>query len=835
MAKNNTLSIEYFNELRFSIEDGLTHVSIEPHLTKKDVCKIARENGSPNLTSNKLTYMVDQGLITPHIVPGDGRDTHLYGRHEIVSIILVQVLREKKYTYTQIANLLRMPQDKQKKSQMNEVQPPEVGLPPQGKRGQITLNSRVLTVLLNHILDKNLVPGTILHLRERKAPNRVVLPEGVAQLSSTVMGSVLDADNYVGHIRENDLTAYISPEPDREVLFSPTLGEKIPDFGNRDWLLISVKIGQPVKQYDLMIGLTGKEILERVKIPTNNLEANILGLLMRIVFLKTQPENLPEKKPPENGFNRSTLLNSLVNFVPEISDLWEYSAVLTASIDVPQHLQIAAVSRDFPKDLRQEINNIIIEPGQPLAGWVFNTTYPVCVQHTAGIEDPRLAYQRAEQATSATAIPTRAREDFNGVLYVGTRFQIPEGVQPFSEAEIRVLHILANIIGEIVERNRIRRFSEDEAFQIIDLAPITYFDWNVLEDSIRRTIESIRDLKEEPIDEDNLHVTIVKVDAYPEMHRKSPTVANWVLSHIVETTRTFFIRNGIGNPKIFLHRPSSQMKQASEFVCLFPNIQITDDFDQDLRNRLRSLLCSMSLSFSYEESYRIDTKVWSMPFRYKGLKNRFHQFEESSKALDTITSSLVTEIEEALVIIPYIERGHQYEDDMAYPKALEQYRAAHYLAKNNRYIQRHIAKMYSAIGEFKDSVKWWKLVLQTEKHQSHYIRLAHVLARMGDIPQAMDTYRRAFELDSTNPKILLEWGDLLAINGDLKGAINQYNTALGIEKANRDTLWLRLADVYLEQGDFESARAFTKLVLDRNPDNQEAKRLILTILKREKG
>ena len=78
----------------------------------------------------------------------------------------------------------------------------------------------------------------------------------------------------------------------------------------------------------------------------------------------------------------------------------------------------------------------------------------------------------------------------------------------------------------------------------------------------------------------------------------------------------------------------------------------------------------------------------------------------------------------------------------------------------------------------------------------------------------------------------MEWGDFLAIDGGTEEAIKKYEAALKLEVTNRDLLWLRLADVHFDLANFESVHNFVKLVLDRQPDNQEARRMMLKVLKK---
>lgn len=826
MPKNEKINIEDIKKLRNSIDVQLTDITIEPSLKKEDAVTVARERGATDLTKNKLTYLVEQGLVKPKIIEGD-RNTHLFGREHISNIILIQRLKkEKGLSYSRISSFLLSEQNGGTNTKWEfDTSNKDVGLPPQVLRAQYILYSRVIGVLLKHLLGDALKPGLIIFLRQRHAQSNTNLPKGTAKISQEWM-DLKEADDYIGFIRpKNDLVAFVSPE--LEILFSQLDKKTLVEYKKMLWLSVTILIGSPVSQYVLLVGVDNKEMMDGVHISQDSFEANIVGTLLKILFTNPAEPKPDEDVVPENEFDKSTVLYSLVNFIPEISDLWEYCAVLTSSIEKPNHLRISALSRDFPKDMRQEVPNLLVKPGQPLTGWVYQTNYPMVIQRSSGALDPRLAYQNKENATAAIAIPTRARDRFNGVLYVGTRYQIPEETLAFTDAEIRVLQIIADIAGEVIERNRITNSFEVNSSSTIGTPLLRYHNWNILQERLTQTLQNIKNSTIPLLDNDNLHLTIVRIESHSDIYRKDLNISGWLASHILETTKAFFNRNEMGNPEIFLHNESLSMSRTKEFVCLIPILNIADERDRELRDKLRNLLSSIKLSFPFDQILKIETNVWSMPFRYKNLLTRME-----SKKINIVVEELLSEIEDALVIIPNIEKAHQKEKERAYAAALEQYLEAAILAPKNRYLQRHIAKAYAAIGDLKNSAKYWEKIISQEDYSNHYLRYAHVLARMGNNKRAKECYQKAHSLNSQNSKILIEWGDLLTIEGKYDDAIKKFEAALKLEANDRDHIWLRLAEVNLEMGNVDQALSLINLVLDRLPDHQDAHRLILKVLKK---
>ena len=837
MKKNGNFSVQEYRALRNTIKDGLTSIEIKPYLKKENAFIMAKNNGAVNLTKNMLEYMVEQKLVVPE-ANDDDRPTHLYGREQICDVILIQKLKKIGLPYAKISSLMRIAQNQDSENNRSKFNNgSDVVLPHQGARAKTLLNSRVIAVLINHLLGSAIKPGIIIHLRERlnnPSNNNTSHSNGVARMDHELLNRV-EADNYVDLVRpDDDITAFVSSDPERDVIFHKFEIRSILDFDREHWLRITVKIGNPVSQYDLMIGSDDKASFEYLEIKNGSFEAKIVGTLMKILFSKASNPSSTDNVVSANKFDKSTMLNVLVNMIPDLSNLWEYCAILTLSSEKPNHLKVSAVSRDFPLGMRDEIQNIQIEPGQPLAGWSFQTTYPIVIQQVNGSNDPRLAYQNKESATAAIAIPTKAQGSHNGVLYVGTRYTIPAETPAFSEAEIRSLQIIADVAGEMIERNRITRIFEFNSSKTIALPELSTHDWPHLSDKIHNILESLIQTTSTPLDNDNLHFTIVKIESHNALTQKDPAISEWVNKHILETTRDFFIRKGFEIPEIYIHNPPYSVIQAWEFVCLIQKLEITDEQDRKMRKELRELLSSLKLAFSFEDVFQVTTNVWSMPFRFKGLLNRIDPKSSGTK-IRLVTDEIMSEIEDAFLIIPYIELAHHHEESGAYPSALEQYISAAYFAPHNRYIQRHIAKMYAAIGDLKNSAHHWQKIVQEEEYPRYFLHYADILARMGDSAKADENFSKAFQLDSTSLNTLIEWGDFLAVEGKTDDAISKYEQALKLDITNRDLIWFRFAEIYFEAGDLQNANSFTKLILARLPDHREAQRLMLKILKKERG
>ena len=166
-----------------------------------------------------------------------------------------------------------------------------------------------------------------------------------------------------------------------------------------------------------------------------------------------------------------------------------------------------------------------------------------------------------------------------------------------------------------------------------------------------------------------------------------------------------------------------------EFVCLIPLIKIDDRTDRELRSELRNLLNSLELQVSISNTLHVASYVWSMPFRLTVLQTRLRKIESGDAAIELV-SEIVTEVEQARVALPLIEKGHAFEQERDF-RARGCYLQALQQAPGNHYLIRHIAKMHSALGELAQSAKYWERLIKEDPHATHHARYAWALAGQG--------------------------------------------------------------------------------------------------------
>jgi tetratricopeptide (TPR) repeat protein/GAF domain-containing protein/DNA-binding transcriptional MerR regulator len=824
------LKLEEARSLREHITDELTSIDRKPTLKKSQALEAARAcverlplMAKLDITADKLRYLVDQKLVHPATSAGEERTPHLYGRDQLVDIVFTSYVREHhNMTLSQIAALLR-DLDAKRTSSPTNLPPYEVRLPQHRQRGSFTIRSRIVSVVLHQFLGPYKLPSFWVHLRKEPIrDHRHAHPKTVHISRDWLELEALEQQIY--RIRDEDIFGWVSP--DGEVLFS---GFEVTDLvdlwrkGHTHWLGIQVYVPEAKECYDITLGFRAEDVVDHFEYPANECGLATLALLLHILFIEPDLAR-PAITPAEDASDYSTLLQTLAEFVPHIADHWEYCAVLTPSEKPPPHLRIVATSARFPAEMEEET---LVWHGQPVSGWVFAWNSRMIIQHTFGDYDPRIARQEAEKTSAAIGLPTRVHGKPNGVLYVGTR-KIVDG-DVFREAEIRVLLIFADLIGETIDRNRARMEARTRAKSIIDTVPFQEFAWIRLEPRLSTLVLALRAETVPPQKNENMQVIAAQVKVPPLLQRTYPEFGAWMINHAIATTREFFEATGEAD-WMSAEFYTRQSEQSSEFVCLFPRREITDVHDRELREDLRKLLNSLRVTYAFDGTYQIPVHVWSMPFRLYRFYRELQLADNRSEEAARISRKLLHEIESSMDVLVHIETAHYLEHQGDIQGAIRELMPAYYLAPASTYILRHIAKYHAALGEHAHAVTWWYRLLALEDDHKHHRRLGYSLARLRQFDKAEEAYVQACAIDPKDVEImadtLIEFGDFFLVRGAPFKALEKYQEAAKLRSDDvSDLLWLRIARAELGCGNRSEAQMYANLVLKKRPDDLDAKAL----------
>ena len=828
------INLEEMRKIRAQIDDCLLKdQEIKDKTFKKNQAIEAAQRHAPGLTEHQLAEWIDKKLVHPIIESGMGRNTHQFKREQIAEIVLAHRLHTQyDIPYAEILGLLYEDERSKNETPRLPFRQFEDQLPTNQKDRAIKmLRSRILGIILTWFFGKN-IPTNMLILVRKTTQDVPKLPKGNATFDPKEM-SQLSAQDEIGLIRESDdIFGRVSPES--EVLFSGIPYKHLKATPHQSWLRISIVLGEPAGEFILMFGFekTANEC-PRVDLTAIKEKKLILGLLLAVVHSKGDVASAGESEKQDN----STMLRSLADVIPTLSKNWGYCAILAHKSNNHEQLEIIAASHSFPIDLQKNLPNIKVEYGKPLSGWSIEWDYAIKIQQIDP-EESWPAFQGMEKARASFALPTHANDRRNGVLYVGTSKDRNFDELVFDDNDTRVLQILAEVIGELIERNLIRQSIEASALRIIKKPAYYKLPWENFKPDIIKALQMVKDQK--VIEKDNLHFTVVKTFIDPETADKHPNLHSWFPSHVLDTSWEFINRNYDGQPSLYM-RHDHQL----EFVIFMPDVHVTDQYDREKRTELRKLLCSVDISSSQNDKSQVKAFLWTMPFRKENIKNRLFG-PVSDEDIDQFATRIVKDSEELFLSLPHLERAHEYEWAGNHRGALEQFRRALSYSPDNTYLIRHIAKEYEMLQEYQNAIQFWRLLIEKEYGVYPLARCARACALAGQMPDSLKYYLEAWERskkEGQNPTIepnqsphyphsldiLISWADVLESSGEFQEAIDKYNKALAYAGDDCDPIWMSMAGAYARryaqnniQSDFNEAVNNTMQVLGKEPNNREA-------------
>lgn len=822
------ITTQAVRELRARIDALLTNLSHTAKWKKSRVLAFVADLAEEHpdlgarfdLTDDQLRYWVDQGLVRPEVVKNGGRDTHLYGRDQVCTILLIYTLRViHELSYAQIANLLRDVSDS----------PPRLGHPPtlttgeaapsqQSMRGLTLLRTRMLATFLNTIFDGSIPINIVIHLRRQRVA--IALPQTTdpVRLESTWVKFV-EADRQVGDFRSDDILAWVTDE--REVLFVGLHAQNLVALAQRGyqhWLVLTIHDRAAACSYQLVIGLVD-QLPVFIDWPQNAHERATLTLLLHTLFAQLVIPSPAQRSLGDGGHPVATPLQTLTELVPQLFPQWDYCAILTPTLKNPAQLQILSTSAGFPSTVR---SHSAAWAGQMLLRWVYQRDLPMIISHTCGVDDPRLAFHSPEHPSAAAAFPTHEQGQLNGVLYVGAQRQSTN--EGFTPPELCLLTMLADLIGETIGRSQARAEAEQSAARAIRRPVIAPRSWEEIKGMVNQALDQLAAHPEAPSDRQALQFVALQIKLPEGVRRAYPQLPAWVREHIVSAVEHFFARRSYPTPEIFIRK--SEM--PSELVCFFPNVEVAEGAARGQRDELRKLLGSIKLSVAAPEDTPIAVHVWILPFRLRLL---YQKLRSPGKQRQTVLNELMSRLEAGMDTLSYVEAGHEYERQGNFPAALEQYLIARRIAHNKYYILRRIANCHAAKGDYASSIRYWEELVAMEPHAKHYRDYAATLARAGHFSEAERYFAQAHQMNPHDVNTLIEWGDLLLAQAKALPALAHYEKAITLEEGNLSRLWLRIAEAHWSSNELEGASTYANLVLQKNPKDQEARRLMLKIVR----
>lgn len=209
---------------------------------------------------------------------------------------------------------------------------------------------------------------------------------------------------------------------------------------------------------------------------------------------------------------------------------------------------------------------------------------------------------------------------------------------------------------------------------------------------------------------------------------------------------------------------------------------------------------------------------------------------------------------------PLRELGIYYFRKEELEKAEEYFLAAAKINRVDVVAFQHLGDLYLKRGDVDNAMKYLDKAMQiSPRNLERGMNLGKILLKKGKIDKAMIVYNKVFHLsrepmvlketvahlcieckatsyaikllneliagDPRRPDLLFKLGELFENNGEYAKALIQFNEALFLDKENIDIL-LHQARIYIKQGMLLRAEKPLNDILNKNPDHQEARKLL---------
>lgn len=144
--------------------------------------------------------------------------------------------------------------------------------------------------------------------------------------------------------------------------------------------------------------------------------------------------------------------------------------------------------------------------------------------------------------------------------------------------------------------------------------------------------------------------------------------------------------------------------------------------------------------------------------------------------------------------------------------------------------QQKLAMLYLQKQMYGAAAALFQSLAQATEDPVHYSHLGLALYQQNEFEEAKKAYQTAVELDDSRPQRFINLAQVYRATGELYNAIMAVNKAIESEAANLDYLFL-LVDLQMELENWAEARYVLKKVLDLEPENEEALRILKNVEK----
>ena len=228
------------------------------------------------------------------------------------------------------------------------------------------------------------------------------------------------------------------------------------------------------------------------------------------------------------------------------------------------------------------------------------------------------------------------------------------------------------------------------------------------------------------------------------------------------------------------------------------------------------------MSGKFSEAEAVYEQALELNSSYATTHNNMGMLKLQQKEYSSALSWFDKALSETEKPVYYLNKGHAYANLKQLDEAVKNYNKCLELDQKNEMAWVSLAKLYTAAGNYQQSVRYWEKVIQLNERMEYLIDLAKNLINTGDLNSAQSVLFRAAEYNE-NTEVVSYYLALVAFHQKNYGlAVNEVKRSLAENPDNTSYRQL-LAVTHLSMGNFQEAVKEWNRILKLEPLNTKAR------------
>ena len=208
----------------------------------------------------------------------------------------------------------------------------------------------------------------------------------------------------------------------------------------------------------------------------------------------------------------------------------------------------------------------------------------------------------------------------------------------------------------------------------------------------------------------------------------------------------------------------------------------------------------------------------------------FFSFSETITFASSTSRSIISQHSLEKKLDDLLRKGRKYAENKDYQKAIDVYKEASTLDRNNAKIYSGIAYLYTQQTNYQAAAQYYRKAISIDlSNADFYYALGHSLANIGDNDNAATAYYYSVQLNPNSIKSYIGLGVVLLRKEDYDGAAEAYKRVIALDP-NNPAIFSIMGSSLLQQKEFKQAVEYLKNAVKQFPRNTELRLLFATAL-----